>query len=109
MTKGSIFWKAYWIERLAAVESEASGSSEILRNLPGASSQTREKLKNEGLAHRSTSKAIVSDTGGSLLQFKDCRQECYMKKKAYRRGTVQVGQIDGKRSNEHTRPRSEWR
>jgi uncharacterized membrane protein YidH (DUF202 family) len=59
MTKGSVFWIAYWIDKLAAIEGDVLGPFEIYRNLPGSSPETIRKWKQKGYDYKSTGKTIV--------------------------------------------------
>jgi hypothetical protein len=60
MTKGSLFWVAYWIDKLAAIEGDVLGPFEIYRNFPPNSSpETMERLKQKGYGYKSTGRTIV--------------------------------------------------
>jgi len=59
MTKGSVFWIAYWIDKLATIEGDVLGPFEIYRNLPGSSPQTIRKWKQKGYDYKSTGKTVV--------------------------------------------------
>jgi hypothetical protein len=59
MTTGSVFWIAYWIDKLKAIEGDVLGAFELYRNPPGSSPETILKWKQKGYYYRSTGKTVM--------------------------------------------------
>ena len=60
MTKGSLFWVAYWIDKLAAIEGDVLGPFEVYRSFPPNSPpETMKRLEQKGYRYKSTGRTIV--------------------------------------------------